>query len=344
MFNFFKKKETQKNLGTFSAYGMEEVYKYLTEFRIIEKRKELKDRPTLGTSFDDFMDEEHVKSPSGELHFYVWLLWYFSYELDLGLYLFEKSKFFSESDYPKKTSLKVICNEHLKTMDRMAEKYPEERTHYLFGKRPIFWIEYDMLYVELLKNFVFNFNLQKFAKLNITGEFDRKGSKINNSKIEILFRVKRKPKIGYYLTFKSEMLLMDMKFDLIEMKENTFIFNTFFATYQIIVSDKSAHISKVQLFNNEKINLIISTDFISILNNLISNYLKNFEKISKRYTNEIRKTDINFLFYIALQIKEIDPDLILQIEEKLKDYNELWGDIQKYHQGAIAGFDLKIKN
>ena len=44
---------------------MEDLYHFLTEKRINEKIKELKDKPTLGTSFEDFVSKESVKSPSG---------------------------------------------------------------------------------------------------------------------------------------------------------------------------------------------------------------------------------------------------------------------------------------
>jgi hypothetical protein len=91
MFSFFKKKSV-KNYGTFSAYGMEEVYHFLSENRIKQKIEEDKNKPTLETSFEDFVNNESFKLPSGELYFFIRLLWYFSNDLDLAIYSYNKSK------------------------------------------------------------------------------------------------------------------------------------------------------------------------------------------------------------------------------------------------------------
>lgn len=341
MFNFFKKKNQPTNYGTFSAYGMEEIYHFLSENRIKEKIRELKNTPTLGTSFEDFVSDERVKYPSGELHFFIMLLWYFPNELDLALYLSKKSKEFSESDYPKKLSLKMVWKDHLNSMNNMIERYPEKKDYWNLEKRPVFWLEYDMLYVELLKNFVFNFNLQKFSKIKIEGEFKKNGSKILSHEIEILFRSKRKPKVGYYLTFKSDLLFMDIKIDLTEIHQNIFKFQTLFNSYQLEIFKDSAKISKVSSFSNDKINLIYSTDFKEILQDITSKYIVNFDKISDRYTNEIRKTEINFFFFIALRIKELESNILSKIEFEINSKKEIWLDKEKYFQWSIQGIDLK---
>ena len=65
--NMAKKKE----LGTFSAYGMEDVFDFLTEERIKQKDLELRDTPTLGTSLSDFISRECVSWPSGEFRFFL---------------------------------------------------------------------------------------------------------------------------------------------------------------------------------------------------------------------------------------------------------------------------------
>lgn len=342
MFSFFKKKEQPKNYGTFSAYGMEDLYHFLTEKRIKEKLIESKGIPTLGTSFEDFISKEWVKSPSGELYYFIRLLGYFPIELDLALHLYHKSKNFSESNYPEKKSLKLIWNDHLTSMEGMIKRNPADKATYISEKRSIYWMEYDLFYVELIKNLVFNFNLQKFSNLIIEGEFERKGSKIITSEIEILFKSKRKPKVGHYLTFKSDLFLMDIKIDLTEIQENIFNFDTVFGSYRLELSKVKAKIYQTNLISNENINLIETTNFLEIIGEMTSSYINNFEKITERYTNELRKTPINFYFFIALQIKELDSDLLELIKGKINSKEEIWGKLENYYLGSIQGFDLKV--
>jgi hypothetical protein len=341
MFSFFKKKSA-KNYGTFSAYGMEEVYHFLSENRISERVKELSGKPNLGTSFEDFVSHESVKSPSGELYFFVQLLWYFPNKLDLALHLYDKSKDFSELNYPVKDSLKEVWKDYLNTIDELLKRNPGNKEYYKSEKRSVFWIEYDMLYVELLKNVVYNFNLQKFSDLNIEGEFKRKGSKINSPETEIIFRAKRKPQTGYYLTFKSDLLFIDIKTDLSEIEVDVYNFDTIFGSYRLELKKDSAKIHKLQSFSSENISLVKSTNFLKIIEEMTSNYIINFEKITERYTNDLRKMPINFYFFIALQIKELDSDLLEFIKGKVNSNEEIWGKLEDYYQGSIQGFDLKV--
>jgi hypothetical protein len=341
MFNFFKKIEKPKNLGTFSAYGMEDLFYYLSESRVQEKLRYLKDEPTLGTPFESFVKKEHIKNPSGELHFLVWLLWYFPDELDLALHLYNKSKEFSDIDYPKKDSLKSIWKNHLNKMDSMIEENPENKKYYISEKRPIFWIEFDMLYHEIIKNLIFNFNQQKFSNHKIVGEFKRKGSKITAPEMEIIYRSKSKPKVGYYLTFKSDSLFMDIKIDLNELKQDLYKFDTLFGAYRLELNKDSAKISEYESFSNDKNILIKSTDFKDIIQELTSNYLINFDKISERYIDEIRKPAFNFFLFIVLQIKELDQDLRSKIESELISKIEIWSDLKQYYGSSIMGYPLK---
>jgi hypothetical protein len=44
-------------------------------------------------------------------------------------------------------------------MDELLKRKIENKDYYNSEKRPVFWMEYDMLYVEILKNLVYNFSL-----------------------------------------------------------------------------------------------------------------------------------------------------------------------------------------
>jgi len=338
MFSFFKKNLEGKNIGAFTSYGMEDVYQFLSESRIQDKIKELMDVPTLGTKLEDFVSEDSVASPSGEFHFFTMLLYYFRNDLDLAFYLFEKSKLYSESNYLKKQNLKSIWKDHLDLMDRFLKAKPEIKEVYLLRKRPIYWLEYDRLYVELLKNFIFNFNLNKLYNLQVEGEFDRKGSKIFSPDFEISYRANKNSKTGYDLTIKSELLLRDIKIDLVAWSyKESFSFNTFFASYEIVLFKQKAVVSKVKSFSSKKIDLIISTKFKDLISELTFNYIENFEKISERFLNDVTKPDINFFFLILLKIHDLESDTISKIEEKLKSKKEIWGNIEKHYSSSILG-------
>jgi hypothetical protein len=330
MFSFFKKKDSKKNYGTFSAYGMEDLYHFLSDEKILDKQKDLKGIPTLGTSFNDFVLKDMVKSPSGEFHFFNMLLWYFQNDLDLALHLYNKSKDYSESNYPKKDSLKLIWNAHLEVMDRLIKKSSGDNEIYISEKRPLFWFEYNLLYTEIIKNLIYNFNLQVFFSLQISGEFKRKGSRIANSEIEIIYRSKNKPQIGYYLIFKSDLLLRDIKRDLIEVKKDVYTFQTLFGSYEIELKKESARISNVSSFSNQKIELIKSTNFNLVLKELINNYSQNFDKISERHTKEIRHIGFNLFLFEALKIKKYSPGIQSTIESKINSKGELWGRLDDY--------------
>lgn len=115
MFNFFKKKPATKYLGGFSIYGMEDVYDFIGERRIQRKLSESGESIPFFFTFSDIFRMESPWIPSGELNFLSTIMMYFSDQLDIALYLLEKSKTFSEKNYPKKENLKESVAIELKS-------------------------------------------------------------------------------------------------------------------------------------------------------------------------------------------------------------------------------------
>lgn len=170
LFNFFNGNMTKKKeLGTFSAYGMEDVFDFLTEERIKQKDLELRNTPTLGTLFSDFISRECVSVPSGEIRFFFTLLTFFSNDLDLLLYLYNKSKSYSEANYPVKASLKEMWTKHLESMNRLIKKRPEDALSFESSKRSYYWLDYDLFYQTLLSKLLTFFNHQKLSSLHLVG-------------------------------------------------------------------------------------------------------------------------------------------------------------------------------
>ncbi|PZX52460.1 hypothetical protein LV84_03466 [Algoriphagus ratkowskyi] len=340
MFGFFNKKaKTGKNLGAFSSYGMEEIYYFLSENRIESKIKDLERAPTLGTRIEDFVSSSGVSCPSGELHFFWMLLGYFKNDLDLGIYLIKKSKSFDESNYPKKLSLKEGVKLSADSMDRLAKKNPEKKELYILNKRPIFWLEYDLFHFYTIKNFIYNYNLKKLNGINLEGSFKKKGSVISALDFHLIFRSMRKPKSGFYLTVKSDHLLNELKFDLLELSNNkTFSFETFFGSYQIEISSNQAIISKIKSYSNPKIDLVLSTDILRLIKELTLDYLSNFDKITERFINDVTKPNLNFFLGEALRINNIGEIIIKEIEKELVKKSEIWGELEQYKKVKWFGY------
>lgn len=339
MFGFFNKRENSvQNLGTFTAYGMEDVHHFLTKSRIESKIKELEGIPTLGTRIEDFITQEMVAHPSGELYFFRMLLGYFHNDLDLAIFLYEKSKSYKKSNYPQKISLKLIFEDHINLMDRLAKKNPEKREIYLQRKRPIYWLEYDLFYFYTLRNLLFNLDLQKLYMIEIEGVYERKGSRLFSSNFELLFRANRNPKVGNYLILKSDDLLNDVKFDLLNFeKEDLFRFNTFYGSYQIEIQENQAVISKVKSFSNPKIDLVVSANILGLISELAGNYLLNFDQITERFLNDATKPKINMVLAEILKINDLGNEMISKIEEELVAKKEIWGKLEDYRNYNFAG-------
>lgn len=283
MFNFFRKEKAKSdNIGSFSSYGMEDVFHFLTEKRVNEKIKALSDTPTLGSRLEDLVSQDLVAWPSGELYFLRLLLGYFRNDLDLTIFLYEKSKSFSESNYPQKKSLKEVVERHSESMKRLAAKHPEKRETYLLCRRPIFWLEYDLFYFEVLKSLIYNYNLKRLSLINLEGDYERKGSRITYENLEFVYRSNRKPKTGHYLTMKSNFLLNDIRFDLTGTTEdNVYFFDTLFASYSIFIDENKAIINKREHFSGRQIELVSSCDILGIMKEIINGYLGNLKKNNK---------------------------------------------------------------
>jgi hypothetical protein len=327
----------KKELGTFSAYGMEDVFDFLTEERVKQKDLELRDKPTLVTSFSDFISRECVSSTGGEFHFFFMMLIYFPNDLDLVKYLFKKSKSYSEANYPVKASLKEMWVRHLESMDRLIKKRPEDALSLESSKRSYYWLEYSLFYKALLSRLLTFFNQQKLSSLRLVGEFKRKGSLIFDPEFEIVYRAHPKPKTGYSLTIKSELLLENVKIELIEGSNGFSRFKTIFKSYQIEFSKENVKITELELFSNEQIRQIKETDFLTLIGEVIDNYIKNFEKISHRYTNDVNKGRYDTFLGYALNYKDLDDFRLSQIEKILIDKSELWGSISEYRNTKFMG-------
>jgi hypothetical protein len=314
MFSLFKKSRIPKNIGAFRSYGMEDFYWFLGENRIDEKKKSLLDKATLGTPFEKFIsDETFVVFPSGELKFFSMVLNYFSKEFDVAHYAFQKSFDFNVKDYPKNEYLKGIWVQHLKSMDQMEKKDP----YYNYEKRSKFWLEFDLLYQDLLRDFIYAYNIKSLNQINFEGEFSRRGSHIFNQDFEVLFRVKNLSKKEYYLTLKGGKVKSPVKINLIEVEKDFFHFRIPQGNFSMKVYEDYVEIELLKKIENKNNDLISETDFDGLFSKLAKTYLENFEQISARYLNDVRRYDISIVFGLLLVSDFISENLKIEIKEKI---------------------------
>lgn len=221
MFSIFKNNRVPSNIGAFRSYGMEDFYLFLGEERIEDRKNLLLDKPTLGTPFEKFISEEtFVVFPSGELKFFSMVLNYFSKEFDVALYVFQKSSDFKESNYPKYDFLKGIWVQHLNLMDLMEKKDP----YYSYEKRSKFWLEFDLLYQDLLRDFIYAYNIKLLNQVNFEGRFSRKGTQIFFQGFQGSFKVKNKATKEYNLSLRGSKVGSIVKINLKEVEKDLFHF------------------------------------------------------------------------------------------------------------------------
>src|SRR5437667_3322401 len=91
-----------RNLGFLTAYGIEYTYDFLGKDRIKIKLEELKDKPTMGITFDKFINNDPQYAYfNGKGIFWIFclILDWFEKDLDLFQFLYEKTKSYTEENY-----------------------------------------------------------------------------------------------------------------------------------------------------------------------------------------------------------------------------------------------------
>src|SRR5688572_19058151 len=113
----------KRELACFSCYGIEYVYDFLGKERIDKKIEELIDKPTMGLKLErvSYGDPENgYLSRAGVLWIFSMLIdSFFKEELDLAVFLYQKSKDYNENNYFEGGLLKEKWEDNLKLLDRM---------------------------------------------------------------------------------------------------------------------------------------------------------------------------------------------------------------------------------
>jgi hypothetical protein len=143
--------------GSLTTYDIEFIYDFLGEKRINQKLEELKSKPTMGTTFYDFLfrsPEYSYFSGKGKLWVFSILVDWFKPDLDLHLFLYNKSRDYNEENYHNGKLLAVKWEEYQKSMDRMILRNPEKKEYWANQKVSSYWIEYHFFIHSILGSLI----------------------------------------------------------------------------------------------------------------------------------------------------------------------------------------------
>lgn len=139
--------------GVFSNYEIEDVYKFIGTEKLDKRLKELELTPTMGTTLNDFVSKD-IKYPGvGVINVFNMILDYFPEDIDLAIFLYNKSKHYNESNYFSSQKQKKERIEYIEMMNRMILR-GEEVEYYQAKLNSPFWLEVHFFYMTLMKLFV----------------------------------------------------------------------------------------------------------------------------------------------------------------------------------------------
>ena len=147
-----------RNLGSFTCYGIEYVFDYLGEERIKLRIEELKEKRTgsMGTGLEDFTygDSEYSYfNGKGVLWVFDLLIQWFD-DIKFVKFLFENSKQYNEDNYHNGGLLKEKWQENIEFLDGMIKRNPNESANYEVNKLNPYWMELHFFYRQVSKVFI----------------------------------------------------------------------------------------------------------------------------------------------------------------------------------------------
>lgn len=150
-----------KNLGFLTSYGLEYVYDFIGKERIDHKVKELENVATMGTRLEDFIggDADYsYYSGKGPLYIFQLMFNWFKHDLNLALFLYEKSKKYTEENYIKDEPFRSMWDKNIISLDRSIKKwtsdYPISREGLENEKINPYWMEYHF-FIHVIMNILF---------------------------------------------------------------------------------------------------------------------------------------------------------------------------------------------
>ena len=156
-----------RELGFFTCYGIEYVYDYLGEERINKKIEEFKDKPTMGTSLEDFTygnPEYSYYGGKGVLHIFGNLIHQWFDDNDVLIFLLKSSTKYNIENYFEEGLLKRKWQEYLGSMDMMILSSPKNKDSWENNKLNPYWMEYHFFYSWVFKKMITEEMIDNYLK------------------------------------------------------------------------------------------------------------------------------------------------------------------------------------
>lgn len=147
-----------RNLGSFTSYGIEYVFDYLGEERIKQRIEGLREKKSgsMGIDLEGFTyadSETSYYSGKGVLWVFDLLIQWFD-DIEFVQFLYESSKKYNEENYHDGGLLKKNWREYIELMDAMIKRNPNESANYKVNKLNPYWMELHFFYRSVSKIFI----------------------------------------------------------------------------------------------------------------------------------------------------------------------------------------------
>jgi hypothetical protein len=142
-----------KFYGVFSNYEIEDVYNFIGTEKLEKRLKELELIPTMGTTLNDFVSKDIKYLGVGVINVFNMIIEYFPDDIELAIFLYNKSKIYNESNYFSSQRQKIERNEYIEMINKMILR-GEEVEYYQAKLNSPFWLEIHFFYMTLMKLFV----------------------------------------------------------------------------------------------------------------------------------------------------------------------------------------------
>jgi hypothetical protein len=150
--------------GVFSNYEIEDVYKFIGTEKLANRLKELELIPTMGTTLSDFVSKDIKYLGVGVIDIFNMILDYFPDDIELAIFLYDKSKHYNESNYFSSQKQKKERIEYVEMIKKMILR-GEEVEYYQAKLNSPFWLEIHFFYMTLMKLFVKKQSETKFDEV-----------------------------------------------------------------------------------------------------------------------------------------------------------------------------------
>jgi hypothetical protein len=268
-----------RNLGAFTCYGIEYVFDFLGDKKIAQKIEDLKVNLTgsLGVSLQDFT----YRSPEFSYFSGKGILWVFDLmmqwfdDIEFAVFLYEKSKQYTESNYYNEGYLSRKWQEYLLVCKSSSA---EDK------KKASYWIDFHFFHMHLSKIITQAFKEKKDIEVDLVGSYTLIKNKLLGIKtLEV--KTRRKPLTGQYLMDRERTVWYNLELTNSNEIQSTYQFFKNESLYNLHIEKETATIElKEQNAHAASfVKKIQEINLETIWSEVIEFYIYSFPKISAAF-------------------------------------------------------------